>query len=115
DAQILVCSTAGTDESLVLNRKVEAGRAAVEADSGHGVAYFEWSAPDDWDPDDEASYFTFSPALCPDPPCRCAPPGENWRHTITLEVLRSERASMEPDEFKRAYGNVKAGFKEKKW
>ena len=73
DAQLLVCSTAGTDDSVVLNRKVTDGREAVERDTGHGVAYFEWSAPDGWDPDDEDSYFGFMPALCPDPPCRCAP------------------------------------------
>lgn len=115
DAQLLVCSTAGTVESYVLNRKVETGRAATLADTGRGVAYFEWSAPDNWDPDDWNSYFTFSPALCPDPPCRCAPPGEGWRHTITLDVLRSEHASMELPEFKRAYGNVMSGASDLQW
>lgn len=115
DAQLLVCSTAGTAGSVVLNRKVDSGREAVLRDSGHGVAYFEWSAPDGWDPDDEDSYFSFSPALCPDPPCRCAPPGEGWRHTITLEALRAERGSMTPAEFARAYGNVATGSKDQKW
>jgi hypothetical protein len=110
-----VCSTAGTEESVVLNRKVETGREAVAEDSGYGVAYFEWSAPDDWDPGDEDAYFTFSPALCPNPPCRCAPPGEGWKHTITLEALRAERGAMEPPEFKRAYGNVTSGVKDEKW
>lgn len=103
DAQILVCSTAGTEASVILNRKVRAGRVAVAEDSGHGVAYFEWSAPDDWDPDDEESYYTFMPALCPDPPCQC---GDGWRHTMTMDVIRAERASMDPPEFARAYGNV---------
>jgi hypothetical protein len=107
DAQLLVCSTAGTDASVILNRKVEAGRAATVADVGSGVAYFEWSAPDKWDPADEASYFTFMPALCPDPPCRCAPAGQRWRHTVTMDAIRSERAAMEPAEFARAYGNRK--------
>lgn len=117
DAQLLVCSTAGTEDSVVLNRKVEAGRAAVEADTGEGVAYFEWSAPKGWDPEDEASYFTFMPALCPKPPCRCAPRGERWRHTITLAALRAERAAMEkiPGEFKRAYGNIKTGQTDEIW
>lgn len=109
DAQLLVCSTAGTEESTVLNRKVKDGRQSTLEDTGHGVAYFEWSAPDDWNPDDWGSYFGFSPALCPDPPCRCAPPGEGWHHTITLEALRAERASMELAEFKRAYGNIPSG------
>ena len=44
------------------------------------------------------------PALCPAPPCRCG--GGRWRHTVTLDAIRSERASMEPAEFARAYGNV---------
>src|SRR5487761_244154 len=56
DAQTLICSTAGTDASVVLDKHVEQGRAAVAADSGHGIAYFEFSAPDGWDPADEDSY-----------------------------------------------------------
>ncbi len=115
DAQLLVCSTAGTAASTILNRKVETGREATELDTGRGVAYFEWSAPPDWDPEDEESYFTFSPALCPNPPCRCAPPGEGWRHTITLEALALERDSMELPEFKRAYGNVPSGTEDLRW
>jgi hypothetical protein len=116
DAQLLVCSTAGTEDSLILNRKVDAGRAAATADTGSGVAYFEWSAPEGWSPDDEDSYFTFMPALCPDPPCRCAGSGESWRHTITsLGAIRAERQAMEPAEFKRAYGNVKTGKAEAMW
>src|SRR5439155_13341340 len=86
DAQLLVCSTAGTQASTVLNRKVTTGRLAAEENSGHGIAYFEWSAPEDWDPDDEDSYFSFMPALCPDPPCRCGV-GQGWKHTITLDVI----------------------------
>lgn len=105
DAQLLICSTAGTIDSTVLNRKVRAGRKAVEADLGFGVAYFEYSAPEDWDPEDEESYFGFMPALCPAPPCACDPAGQ-WRHTVTLEVIRTERLSMPADQFERAYGNV---------
>lgn len=115
DAQLLVCSTAGTESSLVLNRKVDSGRLAAQEDTGSGVAYFEWSAPDGWTPDDEDAYFDFSPALCPDPPCRCASPGEGWRHTITLEALRAERDAMELPEFMRAYGNVATGLKNLRW
>jgi hypothetical protein len=104
DAQVLICSTAGTDASVVLDRQIEMGRAAALADSGHGTAYFEYSAPDGWDPDDEDSYYGFMPALCPAPPCRCG--GGQWRHTITIDAIRSERASMEAAEFARAYGNI---------
>jgi hypothetical protein len=105
DAQLLWCSTAGTAASTVYNRKVAAGRLAVAEDSGHGIAYFEWSAPDDWDPADEESYFSFMPALCPAPPCRCGVADGGWRHTVTLGVLRSERQDMDPTEYRRAYGN----------
>ena len=104
DAQMLMCSTAGTDASVVLDRQMDLGRAAVAEDSGHGIAYFEYSAPDGWDPADEDSYFGFMPALCPDPPCRCG--GGRWRHTVTMDAIRSERASMDPAEFARAYGNI---------
>ena len=85
----------------------------MEADTGHGIAYFEYSAPDGWDPADEASYFGFMPALCPDPPCRCG--GGAWRHTVTLDAIRSERASMEPAEFARAYGNVPHRAADGRW
>lgn len=112
DAQILNCSTAGTEVSIVYNQKVKAGRKAVEDDLGHGLAYIEYSAPGgvDWDPDDEESYFTFMPALCPNPRydsdgCVCAPNGE-WRHTIGLSTIRTERQSLPTSEFMRAYGNV---------
>lgn len=104
DAQLLVCSTAGTNASTVYNRKKAAGRKAVAEDTGHGIAYFEWSAPDGWDPFDEDSYFGIMPALCPDPPCRCGE-GMGWRHTITLAPVRSARANMDIAEFIRAYGN----------
>lgn len=90
DAQLLVCSTAGTAESVVYNRKVQTGRLAAQEDTGQGVAYFEWSAPDEWEPSDEASWWTFMPAL---------------GHTIGPEAIRGELAAMEPGEFKRAYGN----------
>lgn len=91
DAQLLVCSTAGTQASTVYNRKVAAGRSAVMSDRDAGLAYFEWSAPDDWDPSDEESWWSFMPAL---------------GHTIGPEAIRVERDSMEPPEFLRAYGNV---------
>lgn len=90
DRQLLVCSTAGTDASVVYNRKVAVGRKAVREDTGRGVAYFEWSAPDDWDPADQDSWWGFMPAL---------------GSTIAPEDIEVERQSMEPEEFRRAYGN----------
>jgi hypothetical protein len=106
DAQLLVCSTAGTQASTVLNRKVQTGRDAVAADTGRGVAFFEWSAPDEWDPADEETWYSFMPALCPAPPCRC---GDGWRHTVTSDSIRLEREAMDPAEFRRAYGNRPTG------
>src|SRR5258708_11907180 len=106
DAQTLICSTAGTAASVILDRYTELGRAAAEADTGYGTAYFEYSAPDGWDPADEESYYGFMPALCPDPPCRCGRADGGWRHTITMDAVRSERVSMEAPEFARAYGNI---------
>jgi len=103
DAQMLVCSTAGTNASTVYNRKRAAGRRAVIADSGVGLAYFEWSAPREWDPYDEDSYYGIMPALCPDPPCRCG--GGEWKHTTLMPAVRGARESMELPEFIRAYGN----------
>ena len=94
DAQLLVCSTAGTQASTVLNRKVQTGRLATVEDTGSGVAYFEWSAPDEWDPSDEASWWSFMPAL---------------GHTIGPEAIRAERDAMSASEFLRAYGNRPTG------
>jgi len=90
DRQLIVCSTAGTAASTVYNAKVAAGRRAVAADTGFGIAYFEWSAPDDWDPEDQESWWSFMPAL---------------GYTITARSIEAERQSMKPGEFRRAYGN----------
>lgn len=90
DAQILVVSTAGTEQSVYLRRKVEIGRRAAAEDTGEGVAYFEWSAPDDADPDDEAVWWECMPAL---------------GHTINVAVVRHARATMSDGEFRRAYLN----------
>jgi len=91
-AQMLTCSTAGTGASTVYNRKVRAGRNMVAEDADSGMAYFEWSAPEDWDESDEASWWAFMPAL---------------GHTITVDVVRQAMVTFadEPGEFARAYGN----------
>lgn len=90
DAQLLVVSTAGTEASLYLKRKVAVGREAALEDKGSGIAYFEWSAPDDMDPDDPATWWSCHPAL---------------GHTISEEVIAHERATMTDGEFRRAYLN----------
>lgn len=91
DAQILVFSTAGTEKSVLLNRKVEAGRQAVVEGRNTGIAYFEWSAPEGADPDDRDLRYTFMPAL---------------GRTIRQEVVDHARQTMLDSEFRRAYMNL---------
>lgn len=89
-AQILTASTMGTDESVPLNRKIEQGRLAVGAGERSGIAYFEWSADMDVDPDDPAVWWSCMPAL---------------GHTVTEEVIHHARKSMSDGEFRRAFLN----------
>jgi hypothetical protein len=89
-AQLWLASTAGTDESVFLRERVEDGRARVEAGERSGVAYFEWSAPDDADPDDPATWAAAMPAL---------------GSLIDLDTIRADHAAMDAAEFARAYLN----------
>jgi hypothetical protein len=90
DAQILGVSTAGTEASVYLRRKFDAGRAAVMSGATSGIAYFEWSADPDADPDDPETWRSCMPAL---------------GHTIDLGVVRHARATMTDGEFRRAFLN----------
>ena len=90
DAQQLVFSTAGTQESVPLKRKVEAGRASVTDGATSGIAYFEWSADEHDDPDDEEVWARCMPAL---------------GHTISLDTVRHARQTMPDGEFRRAFLN----------
>jgi hypothetical protein len=89
-AQILTASTMGTDESFPLNRAVERGRQAVAAGVTSGIAYFEWSAGPDEDPDDPATWRRCMPAL-------------GW--TQTEAVVVHARSIMTAGEFRRAFLN----------
>lgn len=91
DAQIVVVSTAGTERSLYLKRKVDQGRAASEGDVGEGIAYFEWSASSDDDPFDPEVWRRVMPAL---------------GHTVTEKAVEHALASMTMNEFRRSYLNV---------
>lgn len=103
DAQLWVVSTAGTDSSTYLKRKVEAGREAAMEDRGQGICYVEYSVPPDEDPFDVDVMKRWMPALCPTPgPCTCS---DDWRHTVTQEVLVAEQQGMDADEYRRAFGN----------
>jgi hypothetical protein len=91
DAQIVVVSTAGTERSLYLKRKVDQGRAASEADLGEGMAFYEWSASPDDDAFDREVWRTVMPAL-----------------GLTVEESAVEHAmsTMTLNEFRRSYLNV---------
>lgn len=93
--QLWVVSTAGTPmDSPYLLGKVQAGRAAVEAGLISGTAYFEWSAPDELDPADPATWWSCMPAL---------------GHTVTEDAVRASYEKFVADEaigeFERAYLN----------
>jgi phage terminase large subunit-like protein len=90
-AQLWIVSTAGTLDSLLLRRHVELGRQAVASGADSGLAYFEWSAPEDADAEDEATWWAAMPAM---------------GHTISPDVVRIERdGGMTPGEFERAFLN----------
>lgn len=88
--QILTASTMGTDRSIPFNRLVARGRKAVEEGVRTGIAYFEWSAPLDADPDDPETWRACMPAL---------------GYTITEPVVRDARNRMTDGEFRRAFLN----------
>lgn len=92
-AQLWVASTAGTMmKSPYLLRKVEKGRAAVENGTGtrDGIAYFEWSIPDDEDIDSPDVWERFMPA---------------FGLTINAAAIRHARGAMVEGEFRRAWCN----------
>ena len=91
EAQLLVVSTAGTDRSLYLKRKVDQGRAAIEAEADSGIAYFEWSADPEDDPYDPEVWARVMPAL---------------NLTISEDAVSHAMQSMTINEFKRSYLNV---------
>lgn len=71
--QLWVFSTAGNARSAYLWRKVLAGRANQGVPSS--TAYFEWSAEEDADPEDPATWWACMPAL---------------GHTVTEAAIRGE-------------------------
>lgn len=90
-SQLWVVSTAGTPEdSPYLWDKVGKYREVCAAGLTHSVCYFEWSAADDLDPLDEATWWSCMPAL---------------GHTQTVEAVRAEAQGMSLNEFERAYLN----------
>lgn len=95
--QIWVVSTAGDSRSAYLWRKVIAGRRASESGEHGRTAYFEWSAEDDADPGDPATWWTCSPSLGLTQPLRF----------LQGEWEKAQRDGEEGiDRFRRSYLNV---------
>lgn len=87
-AQLWVVSTAGTEFSAYFRGKVEDGRAMAELGATDTAAYFGYSAPDDADPEDPATWYGCMPAL---------------GITVSEDTVRSDFATMDLAEFRRAY------------
>jgi phage terminase large subunit-like protein len=90
NAQLVICSTAGTDRSTFWRSKVDAGRLAPDSAAGAGLAYFEWSAPVDADIGDPATWRECMPAL---------------GITVSEDTIAADLRVMHPGEFRRAYLN----------
>lgn len=89
--QLWVVSTAGTEMSLYLKDKVDAGRVFAEDGKDTGVAYFEWSADREADPFDPATWWACMPAL---------------GHTVTEDAVQADLdGGMSKADFCRAYLN----------
>jgi phage terminase large subunit-like protein len=90
NAQLVVCSTAGTDRSTFWRSKVDAGRLAVDNGITEGLAYFEWSADPNADIGDPAVWRECMPAL---------------GITVSEDTIAADLLVMPPGEFRRAYLN----------
>jgi hypothetical protein len=90
DAQLWIISTAGDVESVFFREKVEQGRAAVEDGIDEGICYFEYSAGDDDDLEDPATWWQMHPAL---------------GHLITEDTIRHAKQTLSRDQFAQEYGN----------
>ena len=95
-AQLHILSTAGTAKSEYFRGKVNAGRLRCELGMGSRVCYFDWSAADEADPADPATWYGCMPALGI---VRADGTG------ITEDTIRAEYESMDLADFRRAYLN----------
>lgn len=89
ERQLWIVSTAGDAASTWLKSWVDRGREAT-VDPMSAIAYFEWSAPEDLDLADPASFASFHPAV---------------GHTQTTATLAEAADAMTPGEYQRAFGN----------
>ena len=89
--QLWCVSTAGDDTSVYLRDKVELGRLQAAEGLTVGSCYFEWSAEEDADPSDEATWWSAMPAL---------------GKTISVEAVRADQLAMPPGAFARSNLNL---------
>ena len=89
EPQLWFASTAGSARSTWWLGKLDAGRRAV-AENSDNLAMFEWSAPDDADPADPATWRACMPAL-----------GD----TVSEDAVRSDFEVLPRPEFVRGYLN----------
>jgi phage terminase large subunit-like protein len=87
-AQLFVVSTAGDETSAYFRGKVEDGRTAAELGLTDTSAYVGYSAPDDADPADPATWRACMPAL---------------GYTVTEKTVHADFTTMDLAEFRRAY------------
>lgn len=87
--QLWIVSTRGDDDSVFLDRWIEAGKAAAP-----GVALFDWGASEDHDPRDPSHLLQFHPALG-------LPHGQG--NGTTVEAITASKLSDAA--YERAYAN----------
>jgi hypothetical protein len=85
--QTLIMSNAGTAASSWLARWRDIGRAAT-ADPASRIAYVEYAAPDDADPDDPATLLEAHPGI---------------GYHVDVDAIRADQAIMTPDAFAAEY------------
>jgi phage terminase large subunit-like protein len=90
NAQLWMASTAGTATSVWWRDKVDAGRTSAQLGVTEGLCYLEWSAAEDTDVSDPATWPSFMPAL---------------GITITPETVQRDLATMRLQQWRRAYAN----------
>jgi len=87
-AQTWILSSAGDAAAAWLARWRDLGRAAVVDGRTAGIAYFEFAAPADADPDDEATWYLAHPGL---------------GFHVDVQALRDDHEVMTPDQFRCEY------------
>jgi hypothetical protein len=90
-AQVWRVSNVGTfsDDKTWLRKIRDRGRESAARNTGRGVAYFEWSIPDDADPLDENTWWNYYPPLAD--------------RLVRVDELRRDLEEMSPDAFAAEY------------